>query len=182
MGGEQQGAPEKAAVDTTTVHCLTPDMLEKPACYCLNESKHHPHTNLFIGDDTLPLRSDADEQLLIHLQFQEFCKIKALKFLPHRNAEEEETAPTIIKIFVNRVNIGFSDAADVIPTEEIDLSSAPLDPEGKILVNFVKYQRVSSLTIFVEENMGADVTVIGGLKVFGMSVQGTNVNDIKKAG
>jgi len=41
---------------------------------------------------------------------------------------------------------------------------------------------VSNLTIFVEENAGADITVIGGLKVFGMSIQGTNMNDIKKSG
>mgnify|MGYP001260944547 FL=1 len=172
-GGAGAEAQAKPALDTTTVHCLTPTLLDKTKCYCLNENPNSAHENLFIGDDLLPLKSDADEQLLIHLVFNEFVRVRSLKFLGHRNGTDEETNPTLVKVFVNRVDMGFSDAADAIPADEFELSEEDLADgggEGK-KVSFVKYQRVQSLTIFIEENAGADTTTLGGLKIFGMSVQ-----------
>ena len=51
------------------------DMLDKPMCYARNENKSYPLGNLFIGDSRLGMQSDADEQLIIHLAFQEFVKV-----------------------------------------------------------------------------------------------------------
>ena len=51
------------------------DKLDKPLCYCRNENSAYPWTNLFIGDSRLGLQSDADEQLIIHLAFQEFMRV-----------------------------------------------------------------------------------------------------------
>lgn len=36
------------------------DVLNRSACYCLNESPNATFANLFMGDDTLLLKSDAD--------------------------------------------------------------------------------------------------------------------------
>lgn len=36
------------------------DAFSRPECYCLNEHPSHPFGNLFIGDHTLQLKSDAD--------------------------------------------------------------------------------------------------------------------------
>lgn len=43
-----------------------------------------------------------------------------------------------------------------------------------------KWQRVDSITIFVENNHGAETTVIHGLKIFGVPIHGTKVSDIHK--
>jgi hypothetical protein len=51
------------------------DMLDKPMCYARNENAAYPLWNLFIGDSRLGMQSDADEQLIIHLAFQEFVKV-----------------------------------------------------------------------------------------------------------
>jgi hypothetical protein len=51
------------------------DMLDKPMCYARNENTSYPLWNLFIGDSRLGMQSDADEQLIIHLSFQEFVKV-----------------------------------------------------------------------------------------------------------
>jgi len=51
------------------------DMLDKPMCYARNENTSYPLGNLFIGDSRLGMQSDADEQLIIHLTFQEFVKV-----------------------------------------------------------------------------------------------------------
>lgn len=34
--------------------------ISRGGCYCLNEQTSAPYTNLFIGDETLVLKSDAD--------------------------------------------------------------------------------------------------------------------------
>ena len=53
------------------------EYLDKTACYARNESASAPWGNLFIGDSRLGLRSDADEQLLVHLSFREFVRVRA---------------------------------------------------------------------------------------------------------
>ena len=52
------------------------DKLDKSACYARNENSSYPWTNLFIGDSRLGMQSDADEQLIIHLTFQEFMRVR----------------------------------------------------------------------------------------------------------
>jgi hypothetical protein len=49
---------------------------DMPDCYARNESSGYPMTNLFIGDTRLGCKSDADEQLIIHISFQEFVKVR----------------------------------------------------------------------------------------------------------
>ena len=51
------------------------EKLDKPSCYARNENPGYPWGNLFIGDSRLGMQSDADEQLIIHLSFQEFVKV-----------------------------------------------------------------------------------------------------------
>jgi hypothetical protein len=53
-------------------------ILDKSACYARNENAGFPWGNLFIGDSRLGMRSDADEQLILHLSFQEFVRVSLL--------------------------------------------------------------------------------------------------------
>lgn len=70
-GGAAEPAPAKDGESLINL-C---DMLDKPMCYARNENKSFPLGNLFIGDSRLGMQSDADEQLIIHLAFQEFVKV-----------------------------------------------------------------------------------------------------------
>ena len=67
-------------------------------------------------------------------------------------------------------------------TTQFELTEAEISNPGGIekQVRYVKFQRVSSLSIFVEENFGGDITALGGLKIHGVPVQGTNMNELKK--
>ena len=49
---------------------------EKSECFARNEAPGFPMTNLFIGDSRLGCKSDADEQLILHISFQEFVKVR----------------------------------------------------------------------------------------------------------
>jgi hypothetical protein len=50
--------------------------IDKSDSFALNEASGFPMSNLFIGDSTLGCKSDADEQLILHISFQEFVKVR----------------------------------------------------------------------------------------------------------
>jgi len=155
--------------------------LDKTACYARNESASAPWGNLFVGDSRLGLRSDADEQLLVHLSFREFVRVKSVKFTEWNRGADPDANPATVHIHVNRVNLGFEDVEDVEPAQTLTLSASDLRESAPARdLYFVKFQRVKSLTFFVEDNAGgADVTAIGGLRVLGKTVATTNMNDFK---
>ncbi|CAH0516707.1 unnamed protein product [Peronospora belbahrii] len=145
-------------------------------CYCLNEDPKNTFCNLFVGDETLQLKSDADEQLMLYIEFQDTVKLYSLNLVAPSGSE----APRLLQVFINRPNLGFSDAGDVEPTQIIALKEEDLMPENDVELRFVKFQRVKNITIFVEANNGADETVISSLKFFGEPLAGTNMNEFKK--
>jgi K+/H+ antiporter YhaU regulatory subunit KhtT len=88
-----------------------------------------------------------------------------------------------VLLFVNRVNLGFEDVEDVDPTTVIELTAEDLKEDAdSILLKFVNYQRVKSITLFIEDNNGGDVSALGGLKFFGKTIATTNMADFKKQG
>jgi PITH domain len=53
------------------------DKMDTAGCYARNESSGFPMSNLFIGDSRLGCKSDSDEQLILHIAFNEFVKVCA---------------------------------------------------------------------------------------------------------
>jgi hypothetical protein len=85
-----------------------------------------------------------------------------------------------VLLFVNRVNLGFEDIEDVDPTTTFELTNEDLKENAdKLLLQFVKYQRVNSITLFIEDNNGGEVSALGGLKFFGKPVAGLNMTAFK---
>jgi len=70
------GAPEGAERSNKMLDLSV--KIEKSECYARNESDQYPMTNLFIGDSRLGCKSDADEQIIIHVAFNEFVKVRTL--------------------------------------------------------------------------------------------------------
>ena len=76
--------------------------------------------------------------------------------------------------------MGFEDIEDVDPTQTLELTSDDLKENAdNQLLQYRKYQRVKSLTLFVEDNNGGEISSLGGLKFFGLPVTTTNMNDFK---
>ena len=69
-------------------------MLDKSACYARNEQSRFPWTNLLIGDTRLGCKSDADEQLILHFEFQEFVRVHSIKLTEFNNGCDPEENPT----------------------------------------------------------------------------------------
>jgi K+/H+ antiporter YhaU regulatory subunit KhtT len=86
-------------------------------------------------------------------------------------------------LFVNRNNLGFEDIDDVDPTTALELTTEDLKVNAdNLLLQYVKFQRVKSITLFVEDNNGGEITSLGGLKFFGKPIGTTNMADFKKQG
>jgi len=76
-GGSGGGADGTAAdADDGKMRDLG-DKIDTAGCYARNEAKGFPMSNLFIGDSRLGCKSDADEQLILHIAFQEFVKVRS---------------------------------------------------------------------------------------------------------
>ena len=79
--------------------------LGKSSCYCLNEDLTHNHKNLFESSGNV-LKSNADEQLLLHLSFIQTVNLHSLKII----VPDNNSSPFTIKLFTNKPSLGFSEA------------------------------------------------------------------------
>lgn len=142
------------------------DMIDTKQSYCLNQHPSHPMANLFMGDETLFLKSDCDGQLLISIVFRQTVKLNSICI----GARPNEFAPTSIKLFSNLLSPGFSDAESHEPTQMLELDPEVLTPDRKISLKVAKFQNVNNLTIYIDSNAGGDSTELFSLSLFGNPV------------
>jgi hypothetical protein len=147
---------------------------------CLNEDASRPHTNLFLAEGGGVCESDADEQLLLRVVFKSAVKIAQLRL--DAPAEEREKMPSSVRIFVNTTDLGFDEAEDLVPTQELALTPEALAADRAEKLNYVKFQYVSNITLFFPENHGADTTMLSSLKLFGTPVIQCDMSNFKKQG
>ncbi|KAL0947241.1 hypothetical protein HGRIS_013362 [Hohenbuehelia grisea] len=144
---------------------------------CLNEAEHHTLKGIVESKNQNAtgayLLSDADEQLLLNIPFNQSVKVRAISI----RSSSPEQAPKSIKILINRPALGFEDVEDADePTVAQSLELSPEDvQEGKVLaLRYVRFQAVNSLHIFVASNQGGgDETRIDAVDIFGTTVETT---------
>ncbi|KAG5004320.1 hypothetical protein JHK82_028335 [Glycine max] len=165
MSGESASAIHKGQVDLL-------DFIDWSGVECLNQSSTHSLPNAikqgYREDDGLHLESDADEQLLLYIPFTQVVKLYSFVI---KGPEEE--GPKTVKLFSNKEHMGFSNVNDFPPSDVANLSEENL--KGKpVLLKYVKFQNVRSLTIFIEDNQsGSEIT-----KVQKIVLHGTTSKDI----
>jgi len=143
---------------------------------CLNQEATHPIDNALQAGTEAFLQSDADEQLLINVEFRQPVKLAALNL----KGVDDETAPRNIKLFINKPALGFEDAEDDPATQDIELSSEEATSDAKTELKFVKFQRVNTLQIFIGTNQGdSEVTKLKSLQFFGTTTENSNISDWK---
>lgn len=136
----------------------------------MNFDKAHPIQHaIFENNDSYYLESDSDAQLIINLGFT--CPVKIHHLV--LRAFNDKSQPTIMKLFVNTKPLGFSECENDEATQEFELKEK--DFKEDIVLKFVKFQAVKSLTIFFGENQGADKTKIIKFGLFGSSEKETDV-------
>lgn len=143
---------------------------------CLNQEATHPIDNALNWGNDAFLQSDADEQLLINVEFQQPVKLSALNL----KGVDQESAPRNVKVFINRPNIGFEEAEDDEATQSIELGQDESTSDAKTDLKFVKFQRVNTLQIFIANNHGdSEITKLKSLQFFGSTGETSNLSDWK---
>ena len=105
----------------------------------------------------LYLESDTDEQLLLHIPFNQAgvrrdvlgprrwlllappqrvssCSAVKLHSLLVKSADSNGKAPRLVKLFTNRPSLGFSEAADETPVQQFELEDSALQEGATLLL------------------------------------------------
>ncbi|KAF9062049.1 DUF1000-domain-containing protein [Rhodocollybia butyracea] len=144
---------------------------------CLNESTDHNLKSILsskkLNTSESYLESDADEQLLMNIAFNQSVRVKSIII----KSNDVAHAPKKIKLAINKPSLGFDDVADakepaVAQILELDEETVK---EGKpVVLRFVRFQSVNSLHIFVESNHGnEEETRINAIDIIGVPVETT---------
>jgi len=152
-------------------------LLDKRGCECLNQNSDHPYSNvLFNSSEQTRLESDADEQILLHLDFTAPVKVHSLRI-----KAPQTQGPKTLKLFINQPHaMDFDSAMYNAAMQEITLTEKSL-AGGLTKLKYVKFQNVQNMTIFIQDNQsGDDVTVLNYLQIIGSPMNATNMSDFKR--
>jgi len=166
------------------------DIINYGSCKCLNvaDANKLPMIIRPNPDDAyLTSDPDVDGQIMIKLAFRDpvsltgihFRATKGPKIEDTKEAEEDDeedsddeedhtpSGPRLIKLFSNQPALDFTDAEELKAAQQIVVKSKQLKGD-KIQLKALKFQRCSSLQIFIVDNQdGSDFTFLNRIALIG---------------
>jgi hypothetical protein len=154
------------------------EFIEKAALECLNHDPAHPALHAFEPGAETYLSSDAsvDHELLLKVQFRQPIRLSGIRII---GSTEDETAPQTVKLFQGKDHMGFEEAGDEEPVQAITFEADQVNKGVVVPVRFVKFQCVTSLQLFFQENFGADVTKVQRIEFIGEPAQKMDMKEFK---
>eukprot|EP01089_Gocevia_fonbrunei_P014825 TRINITY_DN4164_c0_g1_i1.p1 TRINITY_DN4164_c0_g1~~TRINITY_DN4164_c0_g1_i1.p1 ORF type:complete len:299 (-),score=63.38 TRINITY_DN4164_c0_g1_i1:70-966(-) len=144
-------------------------LVDKKQGQCLNQSSDHTWINTLTKDSSKYLESDCDEQLLLYIPFTQPVKLHSLNIV----APSDGRAPASIKLYINQPHLDFESTGDLEAAQSISLAAADISETNLVPLKFVKFQNVSSLSVFVESNQSGgdqETSVIEQFRLIGVPV------------
>jgi len=174
-GGEGEGDEDEAGA-VVKGHMDLVTFYDKSGCECLNESNEHPLSSALTSKDGY-LESDCDEQLLISIAFNQLIKLHSLRI----NGPPDKS-PKSVKLFINQPKtLDFDSAEAMTSVQALELTGDDVQNGSVIPLQYVKFQNVSSITLFVKNNQeGGETTRIDHIAFYGSPVGATNMADFKR--
>uniref|UniRef100_A0A0K6S9T6 PITH domain-containing protein n=1 Tax=Chromera velia CCMP2878 TaxID=1169474 RepID=A0A0K6S9T6_9ALVE len=155
------------------------DQIDKATAECLGMDAKDPLSNILDQPNAeLTVQSLDDPQLLLKFAFQSPVKLASI-FIGGPAGEDLSEAPRVVKLFTNKMSMGFSDAESDAPIQEFELTEEVLQAGKPVPLRFVKFQNILSLQIFIEDNHGGDITKVSRVEIFGSSGQKMDMKDWK---
>lgn len=114
-------------------------------------------------EETPVLKSDADEELLLTVRFTGLVRLNSIFF----RTLGDDTSPRVIKLYKNNTRLDFGNVGSAQCSQTLEYpanvgvgiaSSDGSDGFVQFALNRAKFSGVSSLTIHITENYGADQT------------------------
>lgn len=114
-----------------------------------------------------PMVSDVDEQLILKVFFRDPVHVNAITInCDVKPADIDASPPKTMRIYANRPEFDFSCVETVVPHQTLTFNDRSL--KEKHLLNGTKFDRVSSLVIFMVDNIdGKDRTFISNITLWG---------------
>ncbi|EME39680.1 hypothetical protein DOTSEDRAFT_75355 [Dothistroma septosporum NZE10] len=134
------------------------------------------------------IESDTDEQLMLFIPFQGTLKLHSLHITSFPPADDNDVMrPKTLHLYSNRSHVlGFDEADDTPATQTIEIKEDHWDAKtqtAKVELRFVKFQNISSLTVFVADGEGdGEKTRIDRLRLFGESGVKREMGKLEKIG
>ena len=134
------------------------------------------------------VESDTDEQLMLYVPFNSTLKIHTLHVTSIPAPDREDTMqPRTIRLYTNNAhNLGFEEAGDMTPTQEIVIGPEQWDKQSgtaKVELRFVKFQKCSSLVLFVVDGEGEGEKVrVDRIRLVGELGQKRDMGKLEKVG
>ncbi|KAK7969937.1 thioredoxin [Apiospora saccharicola] len=139
------------------------------------------------------VESDTDEQLLLFMPFNSTVKLHTIQItsLPPKAGEDDDEdeipmRPKTIKLFTNRPhNLGFDEAEDIQPTQEIEIGENDWNANGtaNVGLRFVRFQNISSVILFVVDGDGDSEKVrLDRVRLIGESGEKRDLGKLEKIG
>ena len=161
---------------------LRPHM-DLPNVECLNEEvQNSGRAILKLHEERLTaepsLRSPEDDpELLLKIPFTEAVTIQSIS-VRSSGTSDETAAPKTIQLFVNRDDLDFDTARELEPQGKLELLPSHHFAQGSIdypLRPAGRFQSVSSLTIYFQDNYGDDQDIATEITFVGLKGKGSNV-------
>ncbi|KAK6865212.1 thioredoxin [Apiospora arundinis] len=139
------------------------------------------------------VESDTDEQLLLFMPFNSSVKLHTIQItsLPPKAGEDDDEdeipmRPKTIKLFTNRPhNLGFDEAEDIQPTQEIEIGEDDWNANGtaNVGLRFVRFQNITSVILFVVDGDGSSEKVrVDRVRLIGESGEKRDLGKLEKIG
>lgn len=139
------------------------------------------------------VESDTDEQLMLFIPFQSTLKVHTLQItsLPikdtNQDGDEIPMRPKTVHLYINRAHVlGFEETEDIQATQTITLQPQDWDKTtgtAKVELRFVKFQKVSSLVLFVSDGDGDGEKVrMDRVKIIGEKGEKRELGKLEKIG
>lgn len=134
------------------------------------------------------IESDTDEQLMLYIPFQSTLKLHSLHITSIPGSDNEDVMrPKTLHLYSNRShNLGFDEAEDTPATQTVEIKESDWDSKthtAKVELRFVKFQNISSVTVFVADGDGdAEKTRIDRIRLFGESGEKRVMGKLEKIG
>ncbi|KAG2202257.1 hypothetical protein INT46_009983 [Mucor plumbeus] len=127
---------------------------------CLNESEPDSGKSVIRPwnerqQDSKFVESDADEQLIFYIPFTGSVKLRSICL----RTDPTDSAPSNMKVFINRDDVDFDAADSYTPTQEFEL----VEGTNEVVeygTKITKFSSVRSITLFFPENFGSDTSIV----------------------
>lgn len=156
-----------------TLICLN-KLIATNECGGLNIEGDSDISPLFRDSNKTVKSNSGDATMITSIKFKDKVNIASIQI----DGVSEETNPKLMKCYINKIEIDFSDVNDIPSTQQFDLTKVINEP---IKVNIPKWKNVSELTIYFE-NDEADNLELKKINFYGTpGSQNINIGDMKKS-